>query len=112
MIPPEPHWVFKGLSAAALGALPWIVLGFVLNVLIPILGVVICCQNLGRIYYWFAYWAPITLGAIVVATVLLAWTTDPESIKSSDERIVETAKAAMVVIGLCLLAVARSYGLI
>lgn len=111
-MPPEPHWVFKGLSAAALGALPWIVIGFVLNVPIPILGVVICCQNLGRAYYWFAYWAPITLGAIVAATILLAWAKDPESTKSSSERIFETTKATMVVIGLCLLAVARSYGLI
>jgi hypothetical protein len=111
-MPPEPHWILKGLSAAALGAFPWIVLGFVLNVPIPLLGAVICCQNLGRAYYAFAYWAPIALGAIVAATILLAWAQDPESTKSSDERIFETAKAAMVVIGLCLLAVARSYGFI
>jgi hypothetical protein len=111
-MPPEPHWILKGLSAAALGALPWIVTGFVLNVPIPLLGAVICCQNLGRAYYWIAYWAPIILGAVAAATILLAWAKNPESAKSSDERIAETAKAAMVVVGLCLLAVARSYGFI
>lgn len=95
-----------------LGALPWIVLGFVLNVPVPILGVFICCQNLGHAYYQFAYWAPIILGAIVAAAILLGWAKDPESTMSRDERIRETAKAAMVVIGLCLLVVARSYRLI
>ena len=105
---PELHWILKGLSAAALGAIPWIIIGLTLNVLIPIIGVVVCCQSLGGIYYWIAYWLPITLGSVVAGVVLLAWAQDPKSIKSRKERILETSKAAMVVIGLCLLAVAMS----
>jgi hypothetical protein len=107
-MPPEPHWILKGLSAATLGAIPWIIIGLTLNVLIPLIGVVICCQSLGGTYYWFAYWLPITLGSVVAVVVLLAWANDPKSTKSRKERIFEASKAAMVVIGLCLLAVVRS----
>jgi hypothetical protein len=111
-MPPEPHWILKGLSAALLGAIPWIALGYVLNVVIPLTGLVVCCESLGSSYYQFAYWLPIGVSGIVICLVLLAWAKDPASLRSSGERWRETAKAAAIVIFLCLLVMARSARLI
>lgn len=112
MMPSEPHWALKGFSAALLGAVTWIAFGYVLNVAVPLIGLVACCESLGGSYYQFAYWFPIAASIIVMGVVLLAWARDPESTQSSDERYREAAKAALLVVCLCLLVVARSARLI
>jgi hypothetical protein len=112
IMPPEPHWILKGISAALLGAISWIALGYLLNVVVPLAGLVVCCESLGPSYYQFAYWLPIGVSGIVVCLVLLAWAKDPASLRDSGERWREAAKAATLVVFLCLLVMARSVGLI
>ncbi len=72
----QPHWILVAIFATILGAIPWAVFGFLLNVLIPVLGVVICCQSLGASYYWFAYWFPLASWVLISGFVLwlLGWT--------------------------------------
>jgi len=111
-MPPEPHWILKGLFTAVLGAIPWIVLGYILNVVIPLIGLIVCCERLGHIYYQVAYWLPIVVAGVVVAVVLLAWANDPTSTISPRDRWKDAAKAAAIVIGLCLYMWARSFGLV
>jgi hypothetical protein len=111
-MPQEPHWIVKGLFTAVLGAIPWIVLGYVLNVLVPIAGLIVCCESLGPTYYQFAYWLPMAVSGVVVAVVLLAWAKDAASTRSPRDRWKEAAKAAAVVVGLCLYVWARSLRLI
>ena len=55
--------------AAVLGAIPWAIFGFLLNIAIPLIGVLICCQHLGGAYYNFAYWFPLAAGAAVAIFV-------------------------------------------
>ena len=98
----EPHWILKGLFAALLGAIPWAAIGFILNVLVPIIGLVICCGSLNPTYYQFAYWLPLAVSGVVVVIVLAAWTRDPSSTKSRSELARESIKGAILVITLCL----------
>lgn len=66
----EIHWIIKTIFALLLGAVAWAVSGFVLNVLIPILGAVICCEHLGGEYYEFAFWFPLAAWGLVTALIL------------------------------------------
>ena len=105
-MPPQPHWFLKGLAVTLLGVIPWIILGFVLNILVPLMGVVVCCESLGRAYYSFAYWFPLAVSAVVMATVIWASARDPASAMFSGERALETAKGTIVVLGLLLMVMA------
>jgi hypothetical protein len=91
---------------ALLGAIPWTVVGYALNVLVPLIGVAVCCESLGRAYYSFAYWFPLAVSAVVMATVILASARDPASAMFNREKALEAAKGTIVVIGLWLTALA------
>ena len=99
----EPHWLLKGLSVTVLGAIPWVVLGYILNVLVPVIGLVVCCEKLGGSYYWYAYWIPLSLSAVVMVVLLLAWARDPASATFNRQRAREAAKGTAVVLAFWLL---------
>lgn len=98
----EPHWILKALSAALLGAILWAVLGFILNVLIPLVGLTICCERLGYTYYSFAYWLPLAAAIAAGIIVLLAWARDRASTKTRSELAGESVKGAVLILALWL----------
>lgn len=98
----EPNWILKGLSAGLLGAVFWMVLGFILNILIPLVGLTICCESLSPTYYSFAYWLPLALAVIVGITVLLAWARDRASTKTRSELARESVKGGVLLLALWL----------
>jgi ABC-type sugar transport system permease subunit len=104
----EPHWLLKGFSVTVLGAIPWMVLGYILNILVPTIGLVVCCESLGRSYYWYAYWLPLAVSAVVMAVLLLAWARDPASATFDKQRAREAAKGTTVILGCWLLWLAKS----
>ena len=98
----EPNWILKGLSAGLLGAVFWAVPGFILNVLVPLVGLTICCESLSPTYYLFAYWLPLALAVIVGITVLFAWARDRASTKTRSELARESVKGGFLVLALWL----------
>jgi hypothetical protein len=104
----EPHWLLKGLAVTVLGAIPWIVLGYVLNIVVPLVSLVICCESLGRSYYSYAYWLPLAVSAVVMAILVLASGRDPTSTTFSKQKTLEAAKGTIVVLCLWLLAAVGS----
>jgi hypothetical protein len=70
----EPDRILKELSGL-LGAVFWMVSVFILHVLVPLVGLTICCESLSPIYYSFAYWLP------------LAWARDRASEKRGLSRV-------------------------
>ena len=98
----EPHWILKGLFAALLGAIPWAILGYILNVLIPLVGLTICCESLSPTYYWYAYWLPLAVGLAVGIIVLLAWARDRASTKTRNELAKESIKGGALILALWL----------
>ena len=98
----EPNWILKGLSGGLLGAILWGVLGFILNVLIPLVGLTICCESLSPTYYSFAYWLPLAVAVIAGIIVLLAWARDRASTKTKSELAREAVKGGFLVLALWL----------
>ena len=98
----EPNWILKGLSAALLGSILWAICGFILNILIPLIGLAICCESLSSTYYAFAYWLPLVVALIAGLIVLLAWARDPASTKTRSELTRESVKGAVLVLALWL----------
>jgi len=54
------------------GGLAWLVMGAVLNVAIPVIALVICCERLASVYYEIAYWLPLVTGAAVSGLIFVA----------------------------------------
>jgi hypothetical protein len=108
----DPHWLLKGLSVTVLGAIPWVVLGFILNVLVPLIALTICCESLGGSYYWFAYWLPLFVSAVVMVILVLAWARDPASATFDKQRAREVIKGTLVVLACWVLWLFRSGRLI
>jgi len=98
----EPHWILKGLSAALLALIPWAILGFILNILIPLVGLTVCCESLSPTYYSFAYWLPLAVALVTGLIVLLAWARDRASTKTKSELAKESVKGAVFVLALWL----------
>jgi len=98
----EPHWILKGLSAALLGSILWAILGYVLNILIPLVGLTVCCESLSPTYYSFAYWLPLAAALFAGGIVLLAWAADRASTKTRSELAKESVKGAVLILALWL----------
>lgn len=98
----EPNWILKGLSAGVLGVVFWVVLGFALNVMGPLVGLAICCESLVPTYYLFAYWLPLAVGLVAGIIVLLAWARDRMSTKTRGELARASVKGAVLVLALWL----------
>jgi hypothetical protein len=60
------------LFAVLFGGLAWVVIGAVLNVAIPLIVLIICCERLASIYYEIAYWLPLMAGAAVSGLTFIA----------------------------------------
>jgi hypothetical protein len=54
------------------GAVAWLVMGAALNVAIPVIALVICCERLASVYYEIAYWLPLATGAAVSGLTFIA----------------------------------------
>jgi hypothetical protein len=58
--------------AIVFGALVWMGIGLVLNIAIPLIALLICCERLGSVYYEIAYWLPILTGAVFSGLAFIA----------------------------------------
>jgi hypothetical protein len=63
---------YTALFPVLFGGLAWLVVGAVLNVAIPVIALILCCERLGSVYYEIAYWLPLFTGAVVSGLTLIA----------------------------------------
>jgi hypothetical protein len=63
---------YTALFSVLFGGLAWAVVGAVLNVVIPVIALILCCAWLGSVYYEIAYWLPLFTGSVVAGLTLIA----------------------------------------
>jgi hypothetical protein len=63
---------YTALFSVLFGGLAWMVVDAVLNIAIPLIALILCCERLGSVYYEIAYWLPLFTGAAVAGLTLIA----------------------------------------